>query len=303
MAPATSKTVLITGCSLGGIGDALAREFHSRGHRVFATARSKAKMAELEALGITTLEMDVTSLESISAAAATVRAAAADGALDVLINNAGLNYVMPFADCDMADVKRVLDTNVFGVFAVTHAFLPQLIAARGVVASVGSVNIALNPPYMAAYNASKAALMGFGQTLRVELAPLGVRVVTLVTGSVASKLFQNVPACQLPEGSLYTPLKDRIEKMDFIDGVTWTPAADYARDVASDLLRDKPKAVVWRAAVSTVAWCLRTFGWETMLVGGSSCMLVVFWPNGRLLRTESLTNRTAFCRRGWASTR
>lgn len=263
---AVPKTVLITGCSLGGIGDALAREFHTRGHKVFATARSTAKMAELEALGIATLEMDVTELASIDAAVAKVRAAA-DGKLDILINNAGLNHVMPLADCDMADVKRVLDTNIFGVFAVTHALLPLLIAARGVVASVSSINTVFNPPYQTAYNASKAALNGFGNTLRIELAPLGVRVVTIVTGPVASHLFDNADErCHLPEGSIYTPLKERIEKKDFLDGIKWTPARDYARDVASDLLRHTPKPVLWRAAIATTAWFLNTFGWNGMLV-------------------------------------
>ncbi|KJR82157.1 short-chain dehydrogenase/reductase [Sporothrix schenckii 1099-18] len=259
------KSVLITGCSLGGIGDALAREFHKRGLQVFATARNTAKMTELEALGITTLEMDVTSPESIKAAVAHV-ATASGGRLDILVNNAGLNHVMPFADCDLADVKRVLDTNIFGVFAVTHALLPQLRAAGGVVANISSINTVLHPPYQTAYNASKAAINTLGDTLRVELAPLGVRVVTIITGSVASHLFDNADErCHLPEGSVYAPLKERIEKKDFLDGIHWTPANDYARQVASDLLRTSPQPVLWRATFATMAWILNTFGWTGML--------------------------------------
>ncbi|KAL1892630.1 NADPH-dependent 1-acyl dihydroxyacetone phosphate reductase [Sporothrix stenoceras] len=262
---AVQRSVLITGCSLGGIGDALAREFHNRGLQVFATARNMAKMTELEALGITTLEMDVTSPESIKTAVAQV-ATASGGKLDILINNAGLNHVMPFADCDLADIKRVLDTNIFGVFAVTQALLPQLIAARGVVATVSSINTVLNPPYQIAYNASKAAVNSLGHTLRIELAPLGVRVVTIVTGAVATHLFDNTDErLHLPEGSIYTPLKERIEKKDFLDGITWTPARDYAREVASDLLRTSPKPVLWRAAMSTSTWFLNVFGWTGML--------------------------------------
>ncbi|CAK7214793.1 NADPH-dependent 1-acyl dihydroxyacetone phosphate reductase [Sporothrix curviconia] len=258
------KSVLITGCSLGGIGDALAREFHSRGLQVFATARSAAKMTELAALGITTLEMDVTDEASVQAAAERVRAATGSQ-LDILINNAGLSHVMPLADCALADVKRVLDTNIYGVFAVTHALLPLLIDARGVVATVSSVNTVFNPPYQAAYNASKAAVTSFGHTLRVELAPLGVRVVTIVTGAVATHLFDNAsPRCSVPEDSVYAPLKERIEKYDFLDGVDWTSAQDYARQVASDLLRPAPKPVLWRAATSTMAWLLNTFGWTGM---------------------------------------
>lgn len=263
------KSALITGCSAGGIGDALVREFQSRGLHVFATARSADKMAELATLdNVTLVEMDVVDEESIAKAVAAV-AKQTGGTLDVLINNAGSTHIMTLADCKMADVKRVLDTNVFGVFAVTHAFLPLLIRAQGVVASIGSVNTVFHPPYQAAYNASKTALQGFSDTLRLEVAPLGVRVVLVQTGSVASRLFANVDdsqRCHLPEGSLYAPLKDKIEQRSFLDGVSWTPASTYAKQVASDLLQDKPKRVVWRAAVSTTAWFLQFLHLEWVVV-------------------------------------
>jgi len=260
-----SKTIFITGCSKGGIGDALAREFRARGHAVFASARSMTKMTELAELGIKTVEMDVTSPQSIAAAVAAVRATGTG--LDILVNNAGVNHVMPFADTTPDDFRRVMDTNVFGVYAVTHAFLPLLVEAKGVIANIGSINQVFNPPYHTAYNASKAALAALGNTLRVELAPFGVRVVTIITGSVRSHLFDNTePKAKLPEGSWYAPLKDRIEKRDFLDGVKWTPADEYAKQVASDLLKDNPKPVIWRAALSMVANMINNFGWVGMMV-------------------------------------
>ncbi|CAK7244673.1 MAG: hypothetical protein STHCBS139747_006217 [Sporothrix thermara] len=177
------KSILITGCSFGGIGDALAREFRCRGLQVFVTARSTAKMTELADLGITTLEMDVTDVASAS------------------------------------------------------------------------------------YNASKAALLAFGNTMRIELAPLCVRVVTIVTGGVESNFYNNADQrCHLPEGSLYAPLEVNIEKFDFVASVKWTQAPDYARQVASDLLRPKPKMVLWRASMSTFAWIIDSFGWTGMLL-------------------------------------
>ena len=259
-----AKTVLITGCSKGGVGDALAREFHRRGHAVFACARSGAKMAELAALGIRTLELDVGSPAAIAAALEAVRGATPR--LDVLINNAGVNYVMPFADSAVDEVRNVLETNVVSVFAVTQAFLPLLIEAKGVIANIGSVNQALNPPYQSAYTASKAALAAVGNTLRVELAPFGVRVVTVVTGSVRSRLFDNADSrSRLPQGSLYAPLKERIDKRDFLDGITWTSAEEYAKQIATDLLKPKPKPVLWRATFSTMAWFVNTFLWQGAL--------------------------------------
>lgn len=153
------KTVLVTGCSEGGIGAALAAEFDRRGCRVFATARDVGRTEALAKAhpGIQTLALDVTSDASIAAAVAAVREATGTdeatggGSLDILVNNAGVNHVMPFADSTPADLRRVIETNVIGAFTVTHAFLPLLIEAGkkkgGVVASVGSVNEVFYPPY------------------------------------------------------------------------------------------------------------------------------------------------------------
>jgi NADP-dependent 3-hydroxy acid dehydrogenase YdfG len=82
------KSVLITGCSAGGIGDALAQSFHSHGFRVFATARNLSKVAHLKELGIDTIELDVTNEESVKKAAETV-SAATQKTLDILVNNSG----------------------------------------------------------------------------------------------------------------------------------------------------------------------------------------------------------------------
>lgn len=156
----SQKTVLITGCSDGGIGAALAAEFHRRGCRVFATARNVDKMQSLRALGIEAVAMDVTSDASIAQAVAEVEraTAGAGGSLDLLVNNAGVHHFMPFADSKPEDFRRVIDTNITAVFVVTHAFLPLLMRARGVVANIGSVQEVFCLPFQSAYNASKAAV-------------------------------------------------------------------------------------------------------------------------------------------------
>jgi 1-acylglycerone phosphate reductase len=82
------KSVLITGCSKGGIGDALAQEFHIRGLKVFATARNLAKIQHLEELGIETIQLDVTDADSIASAVKHV-SSVTDGKLDILVNNSG----------------------------------------------------------------------------------------------------------------------------------------------------------------------------------------------------------------------
>lgn len=91
------KTIFITGCSVGGIGDSLAQEFHRKGLRVFATARSVSKIAHLKEMGIDTLPLDVTSTTSIAEAASKV-SAETGGKLDFLLNNSGGGYGMPVLD-------------------------------------------------------------------------------------------------------------------------------------------------------------------------------------------------------------
>ncbi|KAI1756478.1 hypothetical protein F4782DRAFT_267178 [Xylaria castorea] len=285
------KTVLITGCSDGGIGAALAAEFQLRGLRVFATARDPSKMAGLAALNIETLALDVTSESSIEQAVAIVReklnsSNSNDGSgtvseigkgLDFLINNAGVNHIMPFSDTKMSDLRNVFNTNVIGSLAVTQAFIPLLMhrrvadsrdegekAAKSTVVMLGSVNEVFSPPYQTAYNASKAAVHAAARTLRVELAPLGINCITLMTGSVRTKLFENTPS-KVPEQSFYSPVADKIEKRDFLKNAQWVDADEFARQAANDLLKPKPKLDIWRGGLATAASWLGWLGWEGML--------------------------------------
>lgn len=298
------KTVLVTGCGPNGIGTALAQEFHRRGHRVFATGRSALDIdPALSRLGMQTLVLDVTSDKSIKDAVAVIAVATA-GRLDILINNAGLLHVMPFADTSVSDVRRVLDVNVIGVWAVTHAFLPLLLETKGLVANLGSINQVFCPPFLAAYNASKAAVEAMGRTLRRELAPFGVKVVTLKTGSVRSGLFENASPTVLPEQSLYAPLRNWIESRGFSASARFVDVEDYAKAVVTDLLEDNVRLVIWRGGLVWIAWFLSWFGWESIMVGyvapsGSSPQLtdtsqdqaIIKGNNLHTLRYESSTER------------
>lgn len=260
------KTVLITGCGPGGIGSALAHEFHMRGHRVFATGRSASEIdPALAHLGVRTLVLDVTSETSTDDAYKAI-ATATGGRLDILINNAGLLHIMPFADTPVADMRRVMDVNVLGVWAVTHAFLPLLLEAKGIVANLCSVNQVFCPPFLAAYNASKAAVEAMSRTLRRELAPLGVRVVIIKTGSVRSRLFENSTPTVLPDRSLYAPLRDWIEGRGFATMARFMDIEDYAKAVVSELLKDGVRPVIWLGGLVWIAWFLSWFGWETIMV-------------------------------------
>lgn len=133
-------TVLITGCSYGGLGFALSQAFTNAGYRVFATARDPTKTATLnESDGCEVLSLDVTSKESIDACVTKFRSEISDKGLNILVNNAGVGLTMPLLDTSIGDAKRMFDVNVWGMLAVTQAFAPLLIEAGGVVLNISSV--------------------------------------------------------------------------------------------------------------------------------------------------------------------
>ena len=129
------KSILITGTNPGGIGNQLAREFHSRGLRVFATARNTSSITDLADLGIETLSLEVTEPESIKALKEEV-ASRTGGKLDYLVNNAGRNYTVPAVDVDFDQVKLTYEVNVFGVMRMCQAFSPLLIEAKGTIIQI-----------------------------------------------------------------------------------------------------------------------------------------------------------------------
>lgn len=147
----SGKTILITGCSYGGIGYALAVESQHRGLKVFATARNTSKMSGLEKLAnITLLSLDVTSPSSIATAVEVVKTETG-GRLDYLLNNSGQNAIMPFLDLDIeSTAKPLFEVNFWGVLRMIQAFAPLLIEAKGTIVNIGSIVAYLHSPYMGA---------------------------------------------------------------------------------------------------------------------------------------------------------
>lgn len=177
------KTVLITGCS-SGYGLETARHFVANGWKVLATMRAPdvAVLSPSENLRI--LPLDVTSEESI---AATVVAA---GRIDALVNNAGIGVVGAFEATPLAHIKKVFDTNTFGVMAMCQAVIPQMRARRsGVIVNVTSTVTMKSFPLAAAYKASKQAIDGFTQSLADELACFGIRTKMVEPGHAPTTKF------------------------------------------------------------------------------------------------------------------
>ena len=190
-------TVLITGCSDGGIGAALAKAFHSRGFQVIATTRSARRAASLKSLGLQVLELDITSPDSIKNCVAEV-STLTNGTLDILINNAGYGLTMPITDTSTAAARDLFDTNFFGALSVIQAFLPLLMTAANsssnppMIVNNTSIVGVIPIPFQGVYNASKAALASLTDTLRLELQGFNINLVDLKTGAVASEFFNNI---------------------------------------------------------------------------------------------------------------
>ncbi len=177
------KTVLITGAS-SGYGLETARHFHAQGWNVIATMRTPREDILPRSERIRILPLDVTSAASISAA---VEAA---GPIDVLVNNAGIGVVGAFEATPMSHVRKVFETNTFGVMTMTQAVIPQMRERRsGVIVNVTS-SVTLAPmPLAAAYTASKMAIEGFTGSLAHELAAFGLRAKLVEPGYAPTTRF------------------------------------------------------------------------------------------------------------------
>lgn len=177
------KTVLITGCS-SGYGLETARHFHAMGWNVIATMRSPRAGFLPASDRVRLLALDVTRADSIAAAVA------AAGPVDVLVNNAGIGVVGAFEATPMDHVRRVFETNTFGVMAMVQAVIPQMRARRsGVIVNVTS-SVTLAPmPLAAAYTASKQAIEGFTGSLAHEMAAFGIRAKLVEPGYAPTTRF------------------------------------------------------------------------------------------------------------------
>jgi len=195
------KTVLITGASRG-IGQALTDEALRRGAgRVFAAARRPAAHPDER---VTPLRMDVTDAAQIRAAAERV------GSLDVLVNNAGLALFEGLGD--RATLERHLAVNLFGTYAVTEAFLPQLTSSRGAIVNNLSLNSLAPLPALAAYSVSKAAAFSLTQSLRTSLAERGVRVHAVLTGPTDTDMVRGLDIPKACAESVARAIFDAVDR-------------------------------------------------------------------------------------------
>ncbi|KAM1161123.1 hypothetical protein ACFX2B_000252 [Malus domestica] len=239
------QVVLLTGCSEGGIGHALARAFAAEGCVVVATSRSVRSMADLEGDSRFYLqELDVVSEESVERVVSNVLEKY--GRIDVVVNNAGVHCVGPLAEVPLSALQHTFNTNVFGSMRLIQAVIPHMASRRkGKIVNVGSVSVAAPTPWAGAYTASKAALHALSDSLRLELRPFGISVITVVPGGIRSNIGRAALASynQMPEWKLYKPFEAAIRaRATSSQGPKSTPSDEFAKKTVAAILQKNPPA-------------------------------------------------------------
>lgn len=180
-----SKVALVTGAS-SGIGEATVLALREQGWTVYAAARRVDRMAGLAERGVHVIGMDVA--DDASMVAGVERIVAEQGRLDALVNNAGYGSYGAVEDVPMEEARRQVEVNLFGLARLTQLVLPHMRDRRwGRIVNVSSIGGKVYTPFGAWYHATKHAVEGFSDALRMEVAPHGIDVVVIEPGGIRTE--------------------------------------------------------------------------------------------------------------------
>ncbi|MCX6996246.1 MAG: SDR family NAD(P)-dependent oxidoreductase [Kiritimatiellaeota bacterium] len=252
-----SRSVLITGCSTG-IGLATARLLRERGWRVIPTARKPAHLDQLRAEGFSPIALDMADSGAVGAAA-DAALQLADGRPGALVNNAGYGQPGALEDLSRAAMRHQFEVNVLGLQDLTNRFIP-LFRRQGFgrIVNISSVLGRIPLPLMGIYVASKYAVEGLSDTLRVELRGSGVAVAIVEPGPIATDFgptaaaygWKHLTGAQSPFAELYRKMAAGERAPKTRDRFTAPPAA-VAEKIRHALESPRPRR---RYPVTPVAW-------------------------------------------------
>jgi NAD(P)-dependent dehydrogenase (short-subunit alcohol dehydrogenase family) len=212
--PTMPRTWFVTGCS-SGLGRALCERLLETGHRVVATARDLAKIADLQerfADRAVLLKLDITDNTSIAAAMNAVRSL--EGGVDVLVNNAGYGLVGALEEIDEQTVRDAFDANVYGAYRLIRAFLPHMRTRQsGHILNVSSMAGFVGGPGFCFYSATKFALEGMSEALAKEVAPFGIKVTLVEPGPFRTDFRSEKSLRSAPAMEVYADTVGRFRKM------------------------------------------------------------------------------------------
>lgn len=211
MKSSNSKVVLITGAS-AGIGKATALQLLAEGYTVYGAARRAERLQELAPKGLIPLKMDITKSEDIEQAVQTIQDQ--HGGVDILINNAGFGLYGAVEDTPIDKARYQFEVNLFGLARLTQLVLPYMRSKKsGTIINISSMGGKIYFPLGAWYHATKHALEGWSDSLRLELAPFGINVVIVEPGAIASE-FGNVMGPMMVENSGKGAYAEQVENMN-----------------------------------------------------------------------------------------
>mmetsp|Transcript_102906 Transcript_102906/g.266005 ORF Transcript_102906/g.266005 Transcript_102906/m.266005 type:complete len:294 (-) Transcript_102906:146-1027(-) len=250
------QVIVVTGCSTG-LGRGCVVALSKRPNTiVVATARKLDAIKDLKESGIAEImECDVNSEASLKTCMEKA-AALGGGCVDGVICNAGLSAFGPIAFQSVEEMKRVHETNVFGVVRTVQAAVPFMAKPKcrgGKIAIVGSVSATFTTPFAGAYCASKASVQTFGEALRMELKPFGISVTNLHVGCVKSNFSVNAAgnsSMGAYKGGMYDAVLDKIEAR--IHASQTNPATMDAEDAGAQIVR-KVFGPFWPAGGTGIA--------------------------------------------------
>ena len=184
--------VVVSGAP-SGIGRKITERLASEGFWVYAGARTQQEMDDLSAIkNVQAIRLDVTSPSDIATAVALVQQG--NRTLRGIVNNAGVVAVAPLVEMSEKELAFVLDVNLFGPYRITKAFAPLLLASKGRVVNISSLNGIVASPMIGAYSMSKHGIEAFSDALAAELSPFGVRVSLIEPGNYGTNIGRNMLA-------------------------------------------------------------------------------------------------------------
>lgn len=210
-------------------------------------------------------------------------------------------YEAPAIEADPARVRKMFDSNVFGLFEVVAAFAPLIVAAVSgasatpTIVNVSSVIANVPIPFSSAYNASKAAVCSYSDTLRLEMSPLGVRVMTLFMGEVSTALMSTEAINFGPE-SIYADVEHKVKERTTRHFKVSMTADAFAKQVIPKVLDNNGRSSIWKGTNAFVIWLLHTIGaqsaFDLIVKGGvgfdDKSLVKKIYERGQQLAKQSL---------------
>jgi len=250
------QTLLITGCS-SGIGYHAARHLHQLGHRVIATCRDQADVKRLNQEGLTCFQLDLTSSKSIYFAVSQILRLT-QNKIDLLFNNGAFGLPGAVEDLTREAMRYQFETNVFGTQELTNLIVPVMRAqGHGKIVYNSSILGFAAMPYRGAYNASKFAIEGFADTLRLELKPDNIQVSLIEPGPITSEFRNNayaqfkqwIQAASSAHAQNYNAMTKRLETIG--PAVPFTLGPEAVTNCLLDIIKKESPKIRYRVTFPT----------------------------------------------------